>query len=158
MSEKAQKISIKETERVRTLGSVPESEGHIGFDPADRWSILATPAELLDRAEECMLAANDALFEEGSRGPAMKRMLAREISLRRLALRRADLALAMEESALLRGQESDLKRLRVLEQLVSGEHARLLATIAEYDRLTTVSSPRFSVYSDQTAIMVGGDQ
>ena len=97
----------------------------LGFNALDTAAILELPADLMDVAKR---TATD-LAKEGARGPAARRLLARDVAISQARLR---LLQGMASMAVTKG---DLRQARDLDRLIAGEHARLLAALDQLGRI-----------------------
>jgi hypothetical protein len=127
----------------------------LGFDDLDMLPILATDESLVGNATHTIPMAAAEIAVQGGNGEAIRRLMAREICLRRLAVRRADLCVAHETHLFLKNPNSNIPRLRAAQLLLKDEHRRLLDTVRDFSRLTaTTSIPNITVNSNQTVVAV----
>ena len=140
-------------ETAPTQSASTPTEERVGFDAIDRLPLAAGPLpEIYAVAGRNATVAATAIYREGARGPAIRRLLARDIVLSRSQLRVAQGLKGVVLKKVSEGREGT-HRLRTLERLVDNEHRRLLASIEALARLD--SSPVIRVVAHQAAVMVG---
>lgn len=133
-----------------------EGQSPLGFDKIDRLPMVTGPIpELFAVAGKNACEMATAIYREGARGPAMRRLLARDITISRTQLRVAQSLRGIVLKAVAEGRE-DTHRLRTLERLVDAEHRRLMDSIDVLARLD--SSPVVRVVAHQAVVMSAGGQ
>jgi hypothetical protein len=107
-------------------------DGQIEFDRYDRLVYLSHLRPMNKGARPFLEASATALYEEGSRGPFMRRTLSRECVLARTDLRYRQF-LANAELERFSNGESDARRVEVLERAVNAAHVRFVTAIRALD-------------------------
>jgi len=144
------------TSNIDTAPTPPVSASkakRVGFDAIDRLPLAVGPLpDVLAVAGRNASEAASSIFQEGARGAAIRRLLARDIILSRSQLRVAQGLKGVLLKKVSEGREGT-HRLNTLERMVDNEHRRLLASIEALARLD--SSPVIRVVAHQAAVMVG---
>ncbi len=93
---------------------------------------------------DVMCATVTALFAEGGRGPAAKRLLSRDCVLGKNQLRYLQSIFNVELSSYLKNG-GDSKRVELLERLVESQHRRMLASLNRLGAMDTNAASKISV-------------
>lgn len=128
--------------------------GRVGLDSLDRVPFASMPEQILGDAERAVLDAINAMVDEGPRGPAMHRLLAREIQFARAELRFAEALLNIEATQFIR-KSDNVRRLETAARLVADQSRRLLSTIDLFSRIGGGAPTRISVSARNAVVAVG---
>jgi hypothetical protein len=130
----------------------------IGFDGIDQLVLDLVPDVILDSGARATIREQlNALAIEGGRGPAARRLLAREVVLARVALRLREVFATHEIVKLGRGR-GDLKKVELFERLVGGAHKRLDSATDRLARLDMAQAPRIRVTANAAQFNLGAPQ
>ena len=136
-------------------GIVPDGEKRlVPADELDELAGILMPPAITKRPLELLRADAEALCRDGLRGPAGRSLIARDVAASRAHVRFFGALLDHEVERLGRGK-GDLRRARVLSDLVDKQHRRLVAGAELLLKLDTVASPSFQLRADQAAILLG---
>jgi hypothetical protein len=142
------------------LEQKPPPSPKVGFDLADSFKrelyMDALPLECREEVRAVTEATANALVKEGA--PTVLRMLARDISLRHLAVSQADSLLALARHKARMDPCFDVKRLQAAEKSAAGEHQRLLAAIEAFERLSRPSNPTLRISGGPNFVNVEGQE
>ena len=128
-------------------------EPRVAFDAVDQIPVLtAMPAELLAVAGKTNCEVASAIYREGVRGPAMRRLLARDIVLSKTQLRFLQGLRNILVKHVADGNEPP-ERLQTIESLVATEHRRMMEAITTLARLEG-AQPILKVVAGNAAIQV----
>jgi len=137
-----------------TEGELPLAEAadiqiprRVGFDAIDSLPVSQIAPLLRDASMDHMVGAATQLTEQGGRGAAARRLLARDVELARVQLRWYE---AMLANVMKTGTE---KRIRLYLQMVDGLHRRMLASLELLGRLES-PAPVVQVRAHQAAVVV----
>jgi hypothetical protein len=126
----------------------------VGFDAVDGLA-YRTLDELVDVAEPTLREAATSICAEGAAGPALRRLIVRDVLASRTNLRFAQGARNLELRRYLSGSDNK-SRLETLERIVDNEHRRLLASTNVLTSLERTAS-RVSISAKQAAVYFEGD-
>jgi hypothetical protein len=142
------------------LEQKPPPSPKVGFDLADSLKrelyMDVLPVECREEVRAVTEATANALLTRGT--PTVLRMLARDISLRHLAVSQADSLLALARHKARTDPCFDVKRLQAAEKSAAGEHQRLLATIEAFERLSRPSNPTLRISGGPNFVNVEGQE
>lgn len=150
-------MTCERSEITRRDGGAVAPDGEKWLVPADEVDELAgimMPEAITKRPVELLRAEAAALFRDGLRGPAGRSLIARDVAASRAHVRFFGVLLDHEVGRLGRGK-GDLRRARVLSELVDKQHKRLVAGCEILLKLDTTPTPAFQVRADQAAILLG---
>ena len=146
--------SINSKKSTKDLDSA-SAELPVGMSTLDKLSYLLIPEIVRGDDVGTLEATASALYREGARGPAMRRLLCRSIATTNAEKKYREAVLAVEFERVARG-ESNLKRLQALDDMVSRSAARLHEDIDSLARLTSANVPNVKIHVYQAAINAGG--
>lgn len=129
----------------------------VGLDRVDRAVFAVLPEWLRKDAEHTMITAITAIVEEGARGPAIRRLLARDIALSRAQLRHAQFVLNIELQKFEKGY-TDARHLDAAEDVVHAHHRRMLASIRELRRIETGHATQIRVSANVAQVNIAEQQ
>jgi len=129
-------------------------EPRVAFDAVDQLPLTTTMPELVAVAGKTNSDVATAIYREGvHRGPAMRRLLARDIVLSKTQLRFLQGLRNVLVKHVADGNEAPEVRLLALENLVAAEHRRMMEAINTLARLEG-TGPVLKVVAGQAAIQV----
>lgn len=132
---------------------LPATAPRVGLDQLDRLPLNTLPEDVAVAAQPTLIDSVTAITTEGPRGPALRRLLARDAVLARSQLRFLEGVRNLELQRYLKGTVSE-RRVEVLERLANAQHRRLLATIDAMVRLDGAAAT-IHVSAHQAAVVVG---
>ena len=133
--------------------ATPESpEPRIAFDAVDQLPLTTAMPELLAVAGKTNSEVATAIFREGVRGPAMRRLLVRDIVLSKTQLRFLQGLRNILVKHVADGNEPP-ERVQALESLVAAEHHRMTEAINTLARLEG-TQPILKVVAGNAAIQI----
>jgi hypothetical protein len=125
-----------------------------GLDHLDSLPFASLPPVLLGNGEQTAVDAINSLISEGANGPAMQRLLSREIQISRAELRFAEMIRNLEASKFLRGTANE-RRLQLAERLVCDQSRRFIYALDLFTRLNSSPPTRIRVTAHQAIVNVG---
>ena len=128
----------------------------VGCDPVDLLDLKTLPEPVRKAAQPTFKMTTTALASEGGRGPAARRLLARDVNLGRVRLRYYEGLLNLAVQDLVEGRGSE-RRVRTLERLADGQHRRLLGSLELLARMDTPTAS-VRVVAHQAAVMVSTER
>lgn len=143
-----------QTNILRCLPSGKKPE--IGTKEIDIMPLANLPEKISTAVLSEMNSAIAEIFEQGARGPACRRLLAREIELAHTQLRVLEGWMNMLLQKAGTGQKSE-RLVRTLGQLIHQTHCRMMAAIDQLARLDQ-TTPTIRIQADQAAVLVGGSR
>ena len=118
---------------------------HINFDYADQvrrlQAIIRMPDQMQAQIVESSVETANALYQEGGRGPAALRLMARDISLLRIDVAQADTLVALMREKLREDPEFSPRRLVAAVKSSEVAHRNLQAALRSFARLSDPVSP-----------------
>ena len=128
-------------------------EPRVAFDALDQLPLTTTMPELVAIAGKSNMDVATAIYHEGVRGPATRRLLARDIVISKSQLRFLQGLRNILVRAGPAAHEAPEVRLQALENLVAAEHRRMMEAINTLARLEG-AGPVLKVIAGQAAIQV----
>ena len=149
MDQMLETACVKDLER-----NWPVAKPRVGLDGLDQLPAATIPKRLMEGSMRSLLDGINAIADEGPRGPAMIRLLARDVQLARAQLRFREAIFNREAERIFLGQ-GDPRMLEIAERLVAGQHRRLLESIDMLSRLDRNRvAPRVAVQARATRFTV----
>lgn len=140
--------------QTNTLPPPADKKPTITISSIDSFPLANLPEKIANAVLPTLSPASAELFEQGARGPACRKLLAREIQLARIQLRVLEGMLNILLGNSGTGNRSE-RRLRTVGQLVHQAHSRMMAAIDQLARLDH-STPTIRIQADQAAVVLDG--
>jgi hypothetical protein len=128
----------------------------VGLDRLDALPTRTLLDEIAEASKETLSDAITALSREGGRGPAARRLLARDVQLARVQLRSVEALRNIALRQLAEGKGSE-KRVALLEKLVESQHKRMLAALECLSRTDPSPPVAVKIQAYQAAVRIGSD-
>lgn len=133
--------------------AAPDLSLRVVLDTMDKVAVSSTLPEVLECTEGHLVGTATDLTNEGGRGAAARRLLARDIATGRVILRYHQSLLNNMVNKMCKGQASD-KLVKVLGRIVDAEHRRMITSLELLARLDS-PAPAISVRANQAAVLIG---
>jgi len=139
----------------KSIALTKEDARQPDFDIHDRLVFLSHLQPMRKGASSVLLESATAIYEQGSRGPEMRNLLSKEISLSRSELRYRQFLANIELESFSNGT-STAQRVEVFERAVARAHGRLMIAIRALDHLDRGFPAPIKVTAHQAVVAIQG--